>query len=862
MSTTPSTFITGLYTNVLRRSVAAGTATNAELLSWDALVTANVLTQAQVTSAIVNSVEATTVVAPIVRIYQTFFNRVPDAAGLTFWVGQSRSGTSLAAISNAFSTAAEFTAAYGTPSASTIDSFLSALYTNVLGRTADATGFAFWKAQFAAQGSNAAAAAAIANSFSASAEFVSASATNITNLLTTAASSGSLGSGPLGGSSGSASGETFTLTSSTDTLTGTSGNDTFIATAATTGPTFQVADTLNGGSGTDVLNLTIDVLGADSVPAATTTSIETINVRNVSGQNQTISGSNYVGHTTLNNNLSTNLVAFTNVASGAAISVTGNGTVTNAATTAAYVAGATAAALTITGGVTAGAITITGTGIVATTINSSGATANVVGAITDANTSKALTINAAANLTATSIATGTASSSMTISGAAASVSIGTLDTDYTTVNAGGLTVGGLTATMSTTATTTLTGGAGNDVITTGVTLTTGSVAAGTGTDRLIVADTTHLNTVALGAKYTGFEVLQVQDKVSTDLDQISGITAIRINDGNDAAGTGVTNLSAAQAAAITVIAANATGAITIGVKNATTVGNIDTVALLIDDGATAVNTLALGTPVIAGVEKLTLALTDNVTIADLTSASALDSITLTGAGTANITTAALATANFSVNGSAMTGALTVSATNFATNGVALTGGSAADSLTGGAQNDTINGGAGNDTLLSGLAGNDTINGGDGNDTIVSGTGNDSLTGGAGSDTFRYNGTVNAVYTDSLATTAGLDRITDFVAGTDKIGLVNTGTTVTSVTLTSVAVATAADVGTLLTAIGNSVAASTAAAAQVGVITVAAGAMAGTYLFVNDLNNAAQAADTLINITGVSGTITTGDFVFA
>jgi hypothetical protein len=59
MSTTPSTFITGLYTNVLRRSVAAGTATNAELLSWDALVTANLLTQAQVTSAIVNSVEAT-----------------------------------------------------------------------------------------------------------------------------------------------------------------------------------------------------------------------------------------------------------------------------------------------------------------------------------------------------------------------------------------------------------------------------------------------------------------------------------------------------------------------------------------------------------------------------------------------------------------------------------------------------------------------------------------------------------------------------------------------------------------------------------------------------------------------------------
>jgi Ca2+-binding RTX toxin-like protein len=450
---------------------------------------------------------------------------------------------------------------------------------------------------------------------------------------------------------------------------------------------------------------------------------------------------------------------------------------------------------------------------------------------------------------------------MTISGAATSVSIGTLDTDYTTVNAGGLTAGGLTATMSATATTTLTGGAGNDVITTGVALTTGSVAAGTGTDRLVVADTTHLNTVALGAKYTGFEVLQVQDKVSTDLDHISGITAIRINDGNDAAGTGVTNLSAAQAAAITVIAANATGAITIGVKNATTVGNIDTVALLIDDGATAVNTLALGTPVIAGVEKLTLALTDHVTIANLTSAASIDSITLTGAANATITTAALATANFAVNGSAMTGVLTVDAAAFATNGVALTGGSAADSLTGGAH--TINGGAGNDTLLSGLAGNDTINGGDGNDTLVSGTGNDSLTGGAGTDTFRYNGTAANVYTDSLATTAGLDRITDFVAGTDKIALVNTGTAVTSVgAVTAVTVATAADVATLLTAIGSQVAASAGAVAQVGLITVSAGAMAGTYLLVNDATAAAAGTDTLINITGVSGTITTADFVFA
>ena len=735
MSTTPSTFITGLYTNVLRRTVAAGTATNAELLSWDALITANLLTQAQVTTAIVNSAEATNVVAPIVRIYQTFFNRVPDSAGLDFWVGRFRSGTSLASISSSFSAAPEFNTSYGTPSASTIDAFLTALYTNVLGRAADAGGFAFWKAQFAANGSNAAAAAAIANSFSSSPEFVTASATNITNLLTAAASSGSLGTGRLGGSSGSGSNATFTLTTGTDTLTGTTGNDLFVATSATTSPSFQSADSLDGGAGTDVLNLTIDALAANSVPAATVTAIETINVRNVSGNAQTIIGTNFVGHTTLNNNVSTGALTFNNISSGTNLIVTGNGTVTNGASTFNHVAGATAAALTLTGGVTAGAIVLTGTGIVATTIKSSGTVANTVGAIVDADTSKALTINAAVNLTATSIATATAGSSMTISGAAASVSIGTLDTDYTTVNAGGLTAGGLTAVMSATVTTVLTGGAGNDVITTGATLTTGSVAAGTGTDRLIVVNSAHLNTAALGAKYTGFEVLQVENGVSVDLDQISGITAIRINGG--AAATGVTNLTATQAGAITV-GAVAAGALTIAVKNAANAGQIDTVSLSIDDGLAGVNTLALGTPVIGSVEKLNLSLTDNVTITALTAAPALDTITLTGAGTANITTGAISTINFTINGSAMTGGLTVTAAAFTVNGVAVTGGSAVDNLTGSGQADTLNGGAGADTLTGGL-------------------GADTLTGGAGADIFAF-------ATNGSVAGTSMDVITDFNTG--------------------------------------------------------------------------------------------------
>ena len=80
------------------------------------------------------------------------------------------------------------------------------------------------------------------------------------------------------------------------------------------------------------------------------------------------------------------------------------------------------------------------------------------------------------------------------------------------------------------------------------------------------------------------------------------------------------------------------------------------------------------------------------------------------------------------------------------------------SIAGNAGNNNLTGTASSDTLI-GNGGNDTINGGDGNDFLFGGLGNDSLTGGAGSDAFVFDGAPNA--------TNNLDRITDFVSGTDK-----------------------------------------------------------------------------------------------
>jgi len=68
----------------------------------------------------------------------------------------------------------------------------------------------------------------------------------------------------------------------------------------------------------------------------------------------------------------------------------------------------------------------------------------------------------------------------------------------------------------------------------------------------------------------------------------------------------------------------------------------------------------------------------------------------------------------------------------------IAGGDGNDTLNGGEGNDRLSGGAGNDRLDGG-AGNDTLTGGTGEDTLIGGTGNDTLTGGAGDDTLDGGG---------------------------------------------------------------------------------------------------------------------------
>ncbi|NJO65894.1 MAG: calcium-binding protein, partial [Richelia sp. RM2_1_2] len=94
----------------------------------------------------------------------------------------------------------------------------------------------------------------------------------------------------------------------------------------------------------------------------------------------------------------------------------------------------------------------------------------------------------------------------------------------------------------------------------------------------------------------------------------------------------------------------------------------------------------------------------------------------------------------------------------------INAGAGNDTINTGTGNDSIDGGAGND-IMDGGAGNDTLIGGAGNDTLIGGAGNDILTGGGNNDSFLYD--AGAIFNSAAI---GIDSITDFTKGSDKIVL--------------------------------------------------------------------------------------------
>lgn len=647
-------------------------------------------------------------------------------------------------------------------------------------------------------------------------------------------------------------GSTFTLTTGADNVVGTAGNDSINAyiDAASTTDTFTGADVLDGGAGIDTLSVSIDGVGAGSFPGSTISNIEVFKIREVGGTAGTYDFGAFAGETSVVNNKSTDDITVSNLAAGTSLTIQGDATTTNANTTFTMVSATSAVVINIDGGTTAGNITRNATGAATVTVNSTGA-ANTIGTL-DVDTAalvKDLTINATTNLTGSLAADYAASSTLTVSGAAAAVNLSgaTLSPNFIKVDASGLTAGGVSVKVDQTDTTVDTqfvGGAGDDTLDVGKVVYNSATLTGiggSGTDTLKMSDAAAL-TSTTAAKLTGFEVLSLTDDddaaVDTfDVSLLSGITAVKL--AADSAGDGyiVSNLSSTQAGAIT-ISGTQNVAPTFNVSNASVTGNIDTLGITISDGSTTVNTLTLADMTATGVEKVNITATDNLTLSGMTGLAALTNFTSTGAGALNITTGALSiNVNTSIDLSASTGTVTFNATAATTNGLSIKGSATkANTLTGSAQADNLIGGTANDTI-TGLAGADV------------------MTGNGGADTFAF--TTASTGTPSAT---NFDTITDFskVAGTTTFDTISATAlilgTQTATAASGVATISAGGVATFN-------AADTTLALHIAAVAAAQQATAGattiwqegsdSYLYISDGTLAVAATDVLIKLTGLT-----------
>ena len=744
--------------------------------------------------------------------------------------------------------------------------------------------------------------------------------------------------GASGGSNGGVPGSTTALTTGIDTLNGTANDDTFNAVIVTAGTanadlktTISALDTINGAAGNDILNIVVTdntavpaAQGAVTIPGASVSGVETINIRSLSSAATdvtTVNAGGFSGATQFVSDRGTNALTVAGLASGQALGANGVHGV-GVALTGTYAAAATSAVLNLTGGVTdtagtgAPSATLNGAGVTSLTVNSTGA-ANTLGAVTvgsnkvqtltvnagvgvtlggitgfgagTAASTAAITVNGNGNVALGGLAVGTASNVATlnittgggtlnlgavgatifgtdatvnVSGAASTTSattgavvLGDLGASVKTINASGLTSGGVSVTIGNNAGTVFTGGAGMDVVTIaagkGAALT-GAINAGAGND--IIAFTTGADIAAnLTSLVTGFETLRVSANGAAqvfDPTLISGVTAYQIGGSTDK----VTLSNLVGSSPVTVIG-NAAGGLALQLKDAS--GANDALTLTLNNGATSGANQA-------GVTVSSLTLGGTATAGQVETLNIVSSGRNTGTGTYNnVTIGASGAAPFAdANKYVITGST----------GLQLTTGIAGHSI-------TIDGTAAgplNIIASAAVTGTQTIITGAANDTIVTGGNVTNLYAGAGGDAITLGGGVQTIVykaaTDSLLDLTGvagasgtggtvnvgkMDVITGFATGTDKLDISALGVNgaLTAGIVTKAAVSTDAGLTAALAAAGLfSDGISTRGLAQ-----IAYGA--DNYVIVDVNKNGAfdASSDLVIKLVGVTA-IAAGDFV--
>ena len=123
----------------------------------------------------------------VTDLYNTFFNRAPDAPGLAYWTGQLAGGLPREVALSAFLFSAEFVnfsqAIFGTTAVRAEVDTVTDFYRGLLSRLPDDGGFAFWLARFRAAQCNGSAAVsseveAISSLFAGSVEYANRARTN------------------------------------------------------------------------------------------------------------------------------------------------------------------------------------------------------------------------------------------------------------------------------------------------------------------------------------------------------------------------------------------------------------------------------------------------------------------------------------------------------------------------------------------------------------------------------------------------------------------------------------------------------------------------------------------------------------
>jgi len=190
-------FVTLLYNNVLHRAPDPSGLSNWVNLLNSGSSRESVVVGFSESNEFRTATDITQISGQVYRMYDSAFNRGADAGGFDNWSTSRYGGATLNDLATNFMASAEFTATYGAYTSLTNGQFVNLLYSNVLNRTADTTGFNNWVS--ALNGGVTRADALV--SFSESAEHVNLMATGLDSFMTT------------------------TMASWQDTLTGGSGND-------------------------------------------------------------------------------------------------------------------------------------------------------------------------------------------------------------------------------------------------------------------------------------------------------------------------------------------------------------------------------------------------------------------------------------------------------------------------------------------------------------------------------------------------------------------------------------------------------------------------------------------------------------